>query len=97
MVVTENYYKEREAEHDEIKVTVREMVKDWGLKIATRGGYWTIHNDPWYITSHNPLITVIHMGFRLIPEVTIHCHGYEDLAQQIASFLDLKFSNKKEI
>ena len=97
MTVHENYYREVWAEHDEIRATVRKMVKEWGLKIATRGGYWQIHNDPWYTLIHNPVIQIVHMGFRLVPKVSVCDRDYMDLAQQIADYLDLKFGNKEEM
>ena len=87
MSIKEDYYQERENKHDEVRVTVKKMIHDWGLKIAIRGGYWTVHKDPWYQMVHNKLITIVHMGFRRTPQVTVNKRGYEDLAQQIADYL----------
>ena len=98
MTVQENYYREIWAEHDEIRTTVKKMIHARGLKISIRGGYWTIHKDPWYniFTPHKGLITIIYMGFRWVPQVTVNDREYKDLAQQIAAYLDLKLGNKEE-
>ena len=96
MVVHENYYKVRRAEHDEIRTTVKKMIKDWGLKISINGGFWLVHKDPWYTIEHNRLISVCHMGFRLVPEVTCYEPDYNPLAEQIAEYLDRKVGTTQE-
>lgn len=91
MTVQENYYQERWDNQDEIRANVKKMIHDWDLKVSIRGGYWTVHKDPWYTIFHNKLISIVHMGFRMVPEVTVNKRGYEDLAKQIAEYLDLNF------